>query len=211
MKKSVGLLLIIIFIGVISFTGCGPSSPGSNPTPALSPTPSPTPGPTPVPGRNIVHYDGDPSTSMGIGPTTECLVYFNATKLQSYIGCNLTGVQIFYANDGNSLSTVPYTVKVYNGVGGTNTSPGTLLYSQTYTFTEGDWNEVTLDTPIPITPGLVIWAGFYADWNSPYGIWPISYDNLAAVPKTSYIKNTVQTTWGEITVNLNIRLAIWKD
>ncbi|HEX3047278.1 MAG TPA: hypothetical protein VHY08_21165 [Bacillota bacterium] len=209
MKKLVGLLFVILLMGVTILAGCGPS-PAPTPTPAPTPisTPIPTPIPTVAPGQYIVHYDGEPAKGSG-SANCECLVHFNTTKLANYVGCKLTGIQIFFYNDG-----VPYalnfTAKIYNGDGGTISSPGTLIYSGGYTLNRGVWNQVLLDNPIPITSGLELWAGFSLVYDGSIGTWPISNDGLPEVPKTSYMR--VGTgSWGEYSTNHNIRLILLKD
>ena len=121
MKKLVGLLFIITLIGITLLTGCGSSS---TPTPAPTSTPVPTVGP----GSYTIHYDGDPATGCGANTFAECLVHFNTTKLQSYVGCNLVGIEIFFYNDGTPM-TLNYTAEIFNGVGETISTPGNLLYS----------------------------------------------------------------------------------
>jgi len=202
MKKFLlaGIILSLIFL--VLFSGCGGGNSGT-PTPAPTSTPCPTVGP----GSYVIHYDGDPVTGCGANTFAECLVHFNATKLQSYVGCNLVGIEIFFYNDGTPM-TLNYTAEIFNGVGETVSSPGNLLYSNLETVTRGSWNQVNLNSPIPITSGMEIWAGFSISCPS---AWPISIDNLPEVSKTSYFKNGTTGSFGELTTNLDIRLMVQKN
>jgi len=122
------------------------------------------------------------------------------------VGCNLVGIEIFFYNDGTPM-TLNYTAEIFNGVGETVSTPGNLLYSTGETVARGSWNQVNLSSPIPITSGMEIWAGFSISCPS---AWPISIDNLPEVPKTSYFKNGTTGSFGELTTNLDIRLMVQK-
>ena len=103
----------------------------------------------------VVHYDGDNAgNSIGDGGTTfEGGARFRASILGAYAGGELQMVQFYYAQAATGLA-----IKVYDA--GTATDPGALLLTQTLdlgSLTVGDWNEVTLSSPIAIS-GNDLWV-----------------------------------------------------
>lgn len=179
------LMILFIFIGV-TLAGCGSSAPTKT--------------------QYIIHYDGDPAGSSGNGSPAdwECLVYFNSAELSPYVGGQLVGVRIYDPDSANPTWT--YTVRIYDT--GTSTAPGTQLYSHDHVLNHNSWNDITLTTPINITSGREIWAGYYIHTTS---AWPISYDNNSQVAGVNFI-NTIDTGLEEsaFSHNFNIRLIVKK-
>jgi hypothetical protein len=118
----------------------------------------------------VVNYDGDNYTGVGDGGTTfEGGARFRASILGAYTGGELQMVQFYYYQAATGLS-----IKVYDA--GTSTDPGALLLDQTVdlgSLTVGDWNEVTLSTPIPIS-GNDLWVVLRVEdatgANYPFGV-----------------------------------------
>lgn len=65
---------------------------------------------------------------------------------------------------GNSITSATYTIKVWSGgTFGSIPNPGTLLTSKTLvstSLTAGQWNDITLDTPITIDATQELWIGY---------------------------------------------------
>ena len=103
-------------------------------------------------GTTEHHYDnGTYAGNIGAGGTLYWGIRFPAGELSNYNMLN--AVKIFDKYAGT------YELNVYQG--GTST-PGTLVYSQSYTLngTE-DWYTATLTTPVTINPTQPLWITFY--------------------------------------------------
>ena len=132
-----------------------------------------------------LYYDnGTYATSIGTGQdvTVYWAMMIPAADLANYAGTNLTKVAVFeFLSSSN-----PMTVTAY--LGGT-TAPGTAYSTKTYTpSVDGDFEEVTLDTPVGIDGTQNLWivcsqvgqhpAHACADAGYPNNRW-ISLDGVA--------------------------------
>ena len=95
----------------------------------------------------ILHYDGDNANAVGLttGGSFEVAARFPVTTTNNYIGLLIYEVQV-WVNDFVTASAI----KIYGH--GTEGQAGELLYEQDFAATIG-WNNVGLNTPIPITGG----------------------------------------------------------
>jgi hypothetical protein len=118
----------------------------------------------------ILHYDGDPYTGVGLtnGGTFRCAAMFPAAMVQPYIGMKLTSVEIYTWDQ--PVSTV---LKIYDMGSPIVPGPGALIYEQTFTGAATTWNTVTLTTPITVT-GVDLWVGYEVD--AAAGIYPAGAD-----------------------------------
>ena len=111
-----------------------------------------------IPGSpGWLHYDnGENYDAIGTGDvgTFEVAIRFDSGTMYGYAGMELTKVKYF----PRSANTA-YTIKVWTGNDGTYT-PSTLVYSQTHTPIVNQWNEVELNTHIPITGTQALWIGY---------------------------------------------------
>lgn len=97
------------------------------------------------------NYDGIGTGSSG---TFDVAIRFDSGTMYGYEGMELSKVKYF----PRSANTT-YTIKVWTGNDGTLT-PSTLVYSQAHTPTVNQWNEVVLNTPIPISGTQALWIGY---------------------------------------------------
>ena len=103
----------------------------------------------------LYYDDGTYATSVGTNDATATIYWatmFPAAELANYAGTNLTKVAAF---EFASSNTTPKTVTIY--LGGT-TAPGTAYSTKTYTpSVDGDFEEITLDTPVAIDGTQNLW------------------------------------------------------
>jgi len=97
------------------------------------------------------NYDGIGTGSSG---TFDVAIRFDSGTMYGYADMELSKVKYF----PRSANTT-YTIKVWTGNDGTLT-PSTLVYSQAHTPTVNQWNEVVLNTPIPISGTQALWIGY---------------------------------------------------
>ncbi|MEO8233062.1 MAG: T9SS type A sorting domain-containing protein [Ignavibacteriota bacterium] len=101
-----------------------------------------------------IHYDGDHSAnSVGDGGTT----FIGGARFTPAITGPLTGGELRFVQFHYSQAATGLTLKIYDA--GTATAPGALLLDQPLnlgTLVVADWNEVELDTYIPIS-GNDLW------------------------------------------------------
>ena len=103
----------------------------------------------------LYYDDGTYATSVGTNDASATIYWatmFPAAELANYAGTNLTKVAAF---EFASSNTTPKTVTIY--LGGT-TAPGTAYSTKTYTpSVDGDFEEITLDTPVAIDGTQNLW------------------------------------------------------
>jgi hypothetical protein len=136
--------------------------------------------------------DGINDNAIGLtgGGTFYAASHWLPSDLTDYNGMYLSKVS-FYISEGTSPDV---TVKVWEGE-----NAATELVSQVVTITPGEWNEVTLDTPVEIDASQELWFGYevtHVDGESPAGIDAgpavegkgdmISTDGVAWVTLTSF-------------------------
>ena len=106
-------------------------------------------------GAWLYYDDGTYATSVGTNDASATIYWatmFPAADLANYAGTNLTKVAVYeFASSYNT----PLTVTAY--LGGT-TAPGTAYSTKTVTPTiDGDFDEITLDTPVAIDGTQNLW------------------------------------------------------
>jgi len=150
-----------------------------------------------------IHYDGENGNAIGLtdGGTFDLAVRFTPTEFADYVGDAITSVKVYYYESG----TTTYTLKFYDL--GTDSAPGTLLYSQAATVSTG-WNEITLDTPITI-PNSDLWVGYEVTHTA--GQHPAGMDDgMNASPNGLFYY--YNGTWVHYeSANLNLRLVVTED
>ncbi|MDY0370513.1 MAG: choice-of-anchor J domain-containing protein, partial [Bacteroidales bacterium] len=103
----------------------------------------------------VIRYDNginDDAIGLTNGGTFEVAAYWPASAMAQYVNMQLEKVEV-YINDAPSSAVI----KIYGQ--GTSSSPGALLYSQSFSSTPDTWITVELDTPVGIT-GSDIWIGY---------------------------------------------------
>jgi len=132
----------------------------------------------------------DAAYSHALGPesamATDIAQRWTQTDLLPYQGGTLTKVNIFPCY-GNCV----YTVKVWSG--GNSSNPGTPVFSQVLQNPVlGQWNTVTLPTPVPVPAGGELWIGYH--FNTPGGM-PIGCDygptNIGTGNMINYMGNWI--------------------
>ncbi|MCB5271054.1 MAG: C10 family peptidase [Candidatus Cloacimonetes bacterium] len=111
----------------------------------------------PAPGEWITWcHPEDIDNSIGTGAAVifDVAHRYDSADLAAYQGSTLTHVS-FVPREVNCV----YTIKVW--IGGTATTPGSMVHSQLVTaFTIDSWNEVELNTSIPIPSTGNLWFGY---------------------------------------------------
>lgn len=111
-----------------------------------------------IPGEpGWLHYD-DGTNVNGIGTggaaTFDVAAKFDSGTMYGYSGMEITKINYF----PRSANTT-YTLKVWTGWDG-SMAPTTLVYTQAHVPTVLAWNEVLLNTPIPIAGNEAVWVGY---------------------------------------------------
>ncbi len=151
----------------------------------------PTAGGYPPPTDDVtLSYCGPNDNSIGFltpGPW-EAAAKFPAAMVNQYAGMELYQVRVFI-NDPDPADDL--SIKVY----GMNLDylPGTLMTEQAFNPLMGDWNTITLDTPIPIT-GEDLWVACYV--NQTTLTHPIGTDPGPAVYDGDWVSNG--PGWGHL-------------
>ncbi|MCK9292300.1 MAG: S8 family serine peptidase, partial [Bacteroidales bacterium] len=103
--------------------------------------------PAHITDEEIIRYDNginDDAIGLTNGGTFEVAAYWPASAMAQYVNMQLEKVEV-YINDVPSSAVI----KIYGQ--GTSSSPGALLYSQSFSSTPDTWITVELDTPVGIT------------------------------------------------------------
>ena len=114
---------------------------------------------TGIPGSpGWLHYDsGENDDGIGTGGAS---VFDVAMKLDSGTMYNYAGMQITSVKVWPRSANTTYTLRIWTGIDGVM-APTTLAYEQPFTPTVYNaWNEITLNTPFPITGTQAIWVGY---------------------------------------------------
>ncbi|MBM4398948.1 MAG: choice-of-anchor D domain-containing protein, partial [Candidatus Cloacimonetes bacterium] len=81
---------------------------------------------------------------------------FTTTDLAGYRGLKITKVKFFAANEDSAA----FRVRIWTGAD-VNTDPTTMVRDiEVPTYTQNDWNEVTLGTPLTISGTDALWIGY---------------------------------------------------
>jgi len=121
----------------------------------------------------LAHDDGVNYGGVGAGGTGFSAVSrWTPALLVDYVGTSLTKMNLFVAS---GVVNAEIELNVWTG-----TTPPTLVYTQAVTGLVYDaWNEITLDTPFPITGAEELWFGYtIADG---YDGYPAGRDNTPAI------------------------------
>jgi hypothetical protein len=118
------------------------------------------PGGNPPPTDEVtLNYDGPNDNSVGLTAPNEWegAAKFPAAMVNQYAGMELYKVTVFI-NDPDPADDMA--IKIY----GMNQDyfPGELLYEQAFDPLLLDWNDIILDTPIPVT-GEDLWVAVYTN------------------------------------------------
>jgi hypothetical protein len=122
---------------------------------------------------------------------------------------NMSITKISFVPYANALTT-GFTLKVWEGA-----NAGTLLYEQAVSgLIIGDWNEITLTTPVPIDVTKELWFGYTCD--SPDGENPAGYDAGPAVAGYGDMITLDGVAWDPISsfgaqFNINWNLRAWVE
>ncbi|MBU2652572.1 MAG: T9SS type A sorting domain-containing protein, partial [Bacteroidetes bacterium] len=138
-------------------------------------SPAPCAGGGPGPGGEWIFWDnGEHEGGIGLtgGGVFSVASHWDADMLTQYDGMSIT--KITFIPYVNALTTT-FELKVWEGP-----NAGTLLHSQAVSgLLLGEWNEITLTTPVPIDVTKELWFGYTVD--SPDGENPAGYDIGPAV------------------------------
>ena len=97
--------------------------------------------------------NGDNGIGITLGGTFSCASRWEPSDLTPYSGNYLTKISYFHY--GNA-ETSTFVLKVWQGE-----NAGTLLLSQDVTSSiPGEWNTITLDTPVQIPDSMELWFGY---------------------------------------------------
>jgi len=112
-----------------------------------------------------IHWDSG-SVSMMLKATESApfsaAAKFTTTDLARFTSWNISKVK-FYALNYDSTA---FKVRIWKGSDG-NASPDTMIVDQTVaTYTQGGWNEITLNTPVTITGSDALWIGYYVAYTT---------------------------------------------
>ncbi len=116
--------------------------------------------------------NGDNAGSLGLQDPGEwsAASKFSPTDMLPYDGGQITKIKFFPTSE-----TTDYEVAIWTG-----TSGGTVEIQQAVTgLTIGDWNEITLDTPVDVDGTKTYWIGYHmnqVDVGQPNG-YPAGYDS----------------------------------
>ena len=127
-----------------------------------------------------LHYDGENASAVGLtnGGSFEIGARFPVTMTNNYIGMAIYEVQV-WVNDVVTASAI----KIYGH--GTEEQSGEVLYEQSFSATIG-WNNVGLNTPIPISGGD-IWVALALSHDA--GLFPAGCDAGPAVTNGDWFKS----------------------
>jgi PKD repeat protein len=124
----------------------------------------------------IYYYNSVASGCAGLigGGTTENAIRLTSAELSQYAGKSITAARYYHCSSDSYSGNL----KIYGQ--GTDTTPGSLLTSQSFTVPSDEgWFRVDLSSPITISGDSDIWVSFeqtYADGN-----FPIGFDNGPAI------------------------------
>jgi len=159
-----------------------------------------------------LHYDsGTNSTSVGLAgdtPNFDVAMKLSTDIVSDWTGMNLTKIK-FYPKGASTT----YTLKIWTG-DDANLAPTTLAYSQAITTpTLNAWNEITLNTPFPITGTQAIWIGYNNDVTTS-GIFPAGADAGPAVKGYGDLVYSDGVWWSlgtESTIDRNWNIQAYAD
>lgn len=150
-----------------------------------------------------VHYDGDNTSSVGLGSGGTLIVAarYTTTQFGVFVGEKLSAVKVY-----NSLGTdTIFTLKVYGA--GTTSTPGAELFSQDYTVQPG-WNTLPVSPSITI-PDDDLWAGYAVTHLA--GEYPVGIDDATHLVDSAWISADGGSSWLDFSASLgaiNLRLVI---
>lgn len=149
----------------------------------LSPDPDPTPGGEPATivqdEEVILNYDGPNFDAIGLtaGGTFYVAARFPSSMVGQYIGYCFESVDV-YTND------LPLNMVLKIWGAGTSTTPGPLLYEQTYNPSAQSWNTISLSENVMLD-GSDVWVGYSV--TNAAGLYPAGVDAGPANPNGDWI------------------------
>ena len=121
-----------------------------------------------------IHWDSGENNGSSVGLTNggtfSVASHWAVEDLTPYNGLQLMQISFFPVDD---LAT--YTLKVWTGTNGTNE----VLSQDVTSFFAGEWNEITLDSPVTISSSEDFWFGYEATHNA--GTFPAGNDDGPAI------------------------------
>ncbi len=155
-------------------------------------------------GLVVINYDGDNAgNSVGDGGTTfQAAARFTPAIMGTLTGGELQYVQFHYTQEATGLTIIVYDA-------GTATDPGSVLLNQPLnlaSLTVGDWNEITLSSPVTIT-GNDLWIAIEVQ-DATAANFPLGVDAGPADPNGDFVNDS--GTWQHLNdfglnYNWNIR------
>ena len=104
-------------------------------------------------------YAGAPQDAVGLTSpgTWETAIRLTPDELGPYGDYELDTVKVYHGWPSGSAAAIDVTVIIY--AEGTDTEPGSVITTQTYSIPEGSgWVEIPLSTPVPIDPTHDLWV-----------------------------------------------------
>lgn len=113
-------------------------------------------------GGEWLSYCGDNDDSIGTGGVADfdVAIRYPAAALTDYAGMSLHTVKVWPAQAGT------FSIRVWTG--GTATAPAQMVVDQPFTAVLGEYNEITLNTPVPITGAEELWFGYRCNVTAGY-------------------------------------------
>ena len=145
---------------------------------------------TAVPSSNF------PISNPNENTATEA-IRFDSNDLKSMKGYDVTKVCFYPGNN----PTATYTIQIWSG--GNESSPGTLIYEQQIeTITNGEWNDISLTSPIPINIYEDLRIGILITNTDGSGNFLIPYYSDGVAWKSSCYNNYPNSTgWTFVTIS----------
>lgn len=156
----------------------------------------------------IMHIDGDNDGALGWESeiTIQAAVRFMPDIVSPFAGQEIVSVDICI---GDLPLNDEITVYIWEKDGYIVPGAGTILTQKTVIVADSMWNNIVLDTPVPLN-GEEVWVGFeYTDPGD--GFFCLGVDAGPIVPDANYVKAGV--VWSEFTTvggtsNINIRANV---
>jgi len=123
---------------------------------------------------------------------------FTTSDLAPYNGLQLTKVSFLPSTHSDEPTIASYTIVVYTGgyVSGSTYSAGSLARSQALASSSlemGEWNTITLSSPLTINSSQELWIGVYVNATQGYAM---SYDDATSVAGKGNIMG-LDGSWGQ--------------
>jgi len=156
-------------------------------------------------------YD-DGEIGSFVGENTDAVSFewanmYPASDIVAYAGGALTKVAFAGFDQHNTPAAGIYTLKVYEG--GTN-APETMIYTEDYNFDpaqNGEWIEMTLNTPVAIDVTKNLWIALYNDGTNGHLHYPAAYTTTGTGGINGRWFNEDNAGWDDL--NLYLPIGAW--